>query len=310
MRRLILPIFTVLIAFPTHGFSQTSPPPSTVAATVNGESITLADVDGALTANLPAIPLTINQRKQLRAALLSDMIDDRLVKQFLTKNCPKVEAAELDAQMKSFTTELQKENQSLAEYLKRTSQTEAQLRADWTASIQLSNYVQQQATDDQPKAYYAANRDHFDKVEVRVSHIIIRVSKGALPGDRATARERIESIRADLLAGKMDFAAAARKCSQDPSARNGGDLGFVLRRGQELEEVLAKAAFALKVGEMSGILETGSGFHLLAVTDRKPGTPTTIEKCLLEVLDAYTEDFRTGLIAKLRREGQVRITLP
>jgi parvulin-like peptidyl-prolyl isomerase len=309
MRRLILPIFTLLFAFPTQGFTQT-PPPSTVAATVNGESITLADVDGALTANLPAIPLTINQRKQLRAALLSDMIDDRLVKQFLTKNCPKVEAAELDAQMKSFTTELQKENQSLAEYLKRTSQTEAQLRADWTASIQLSNYVQQQATDDQLKAYYAANRDHFDKVEVRVSHIIVRVSKGALPGDRATARERIESIRADLIAGKMDFAAAARKCSQDPSARNGGDLGFVLRRGQELEETLAKAAFALKVGEMSAILETASGFHLIAATDRRPGTPKTIEKCLLEVLDAYTEDFRTGLIAKLRREGQVRIMLP
>lgn len=316
MRPLFFCILVLLVAPLTNGFTQTappastSPPASTIVANVNGETITLADLESTLSNNLPAIPLTLNQRRQLRAALLNDLIDDRLVKQFLAKKGTKVEPAELDEQMKAFTTQLAKENQTLSDYLKRTGLTEAQMRADWTASMQLSNYVQQQTTDAQLRAYHAAHRDYFDKVEVRVSHIIIRVSKGALPGERATAREKIQSVRAEMMAGKINFAAAARKFSQDPSGRDGGDLGFVLRRGQELEEPLAKVAFAMKVGEISDILETNSGLHLLTVTDRKPGTPTTVEKSVLEVLEMYTEDFRTELVAKLRKEGQVRITLP
>ena len=55
------------------------------------------------------------------------------------------------------------------------------------------------------------------------------------------------------------------------------------------------------------MIETDHGFHLLTVTDRKPGTPTTVEKCVVEVLEAYTEDFRTELVKKLRKEGQVRV---
>ena len=314
MRADILAILGVLFVVSEHGFSQTTPATptaSTVAATVNGETIALAELDAALSANLPVIPLTIPQRKQLRAALLNDLIDDRLLKQFLAKNGPKVDPAELDEQMKAFTTQLVKENQSLVEYLQRTKQTEAQLRADWTAAIQLSALVQEKATDDQLRAYHAANRDHFDKVEVRVSHIIIRASKGTLPGERATALEKMRGIRADLVAGKMDFATAARKFSQDQTARNGGDLGFIFRRGQEeLEEPLVKAAFAMKVGELSDILETGSGIHLILVTDRKPGKPTTVEKSIHEVLEAFTDDYRLELIAKLRKDAQIRISLP
>jgi peptidyl-prolyl cis-trans isomerase C len=155
-----------------------------------------------------------------------------------------------------------------------------------------------------------SKRDYFDKVEIRVSHIIIRMSKGALPGERATVRGKMQAIRADLITGKMDFATAARKYSQEPSAREGGDVGFVLRRSQELEEALAKVAFGLKVGEISELLETPTGMHLLIVTARKPGQPSTFEKAILEVLELYTEDYRNELISKLRKEGQIRISLP
>src|SRR5579872_3226439 len=307
MRALVLSLFFLLSL---AGVTQSTQPSSTVAATVNGETITLAELDGALSANLPVIPLSVTQRRQLRAALLNDLIDDRLLKQYLAKNGPKVDPAEIDAQLKAFTAQLAKDNQTLPEYLKKTGLTEVQLRADWTASIQLSALVQQQTTDAQLKAYHAANRDYFDKVEVRVSHIIIRWSKGALPGERATVREKMQAIRADLTSGKIDFATAARRFSQDPTGKNGGDLGFVLRRGQELEEPLAKVAFAMKVGEISDLLETSSGIHLLAVTNRKPGTQTTFEESVLEVLELYTEDYRVELVAKLRKEGQIRISLP
>ena len=122
--------------------------------------------------------------------------------------------------------------------------------------------------------------------------------------------EKLQAIRAELAAGKTTFAAAAKKYSQCPSALKNGDLGFVLRRGLPEDEPLAKAAFALKVGGLSDVVETDRGFHLVTITDRKPGTPSVLEKCVVEVLEAYAEDFRAELVKKLRKEGQVKVTLP
>jgi hypothetical protein len=171
---------------------------------------------------------------------------------------------------------LQKDNRTLARYLKETGQTEARLREAWAVQNQLLQYVKQQTTDEQLKAYHAANRDHFDRVEVRLSHILLRTPKGTPPTERAVAREKLQAIRADILAGKGDFATAARRFSQCPSAKGGGDLGYVLRRGMPEDEPLAKAAFAMKVGELSGVVDTEYGYHLLLVTDRKPGTPSVL----------------------------------
>src|SRR5215831_13413983 len=312
MRLRFLASITVLVACGT-ATAQTKPganAPAEIAATVNGESISVAELDTVLNANLPAAPLTAAQRRQLRAALLNDLIDDKLLKQFLTKNGAKADPAEIDAQMAVLKARLVKENRTLTDYLKQTGETESQLRDDWATQIRLANYVKAQATDDKLKAYFAANRDYFDKVEVRVSHIVIRLGRNASPVERAAAKEKLQAIRADLVAKKIEFAAAAKKYSQCPSALKGGDLGYILRRGLPEDEPLAKAAFALTVGALSEVIETDSGIHLLTVTDRKPGTPSVLEKCVVEVLEAYTDDFRTELVAKLRKEGQVRVTLP
>jgi peptidyl-prolyl cis-trans isomerase C len=287
-----------------------APPASAAAATVNGETISLAEVDAVLAHTLPLTPFTAAQRRQMRIEVLADMVDEVLVRQFLRKNGPKVDPAEIDAQLKAYGEKLQKEGKSLAAWLKETGQTEAQVRESWTAATQLTGYVKGAATDAQLKAYFDANRDHFDRVEVKVRHIVLRVSKNATAVERAAAREKLAALRAEIAAGKADFAAAARKHSQCPSAPAGGDLGYIFRKGGLLDEAFAKAAFALKPDELSGVVETEFGLHLIQVTDRKPGTPAVYEKCGLEVLDAYADDFRAELIAKLRKQGQIQITVP
>ncbi len=313
--RLLLALMLLALAGPANVYGQQStesPSPAagpTVAAEVNDEQILVAEVDALVDANLSAVPVTPAQRKQLRLTLLDDLIDERLIRQFLAKNAPKVDAEEIAACMTVLKARLVKENKTLADHLKKTGQTEAQLVAEWTAAIQLSNYVKQQVTDDQLRAFFAANRDQFDRAEVRVSHIMIRIGKNTPPVERAAAREKLMAIRADIQAGRLDFAAAVKKYSQCHTARTGGDLGFMPRRGIPEDEPIARAAFASKVGTLSEVVETDYGMHLLTVTDRKAGTPTTIEKCIVEVLEAYTEDFRTKLAARLRKEGKVRITL-
>ena len=302
-------ILAVLLAPPGTVYAQPANQPD-VAATVNGQAITLAEVDAALNATLPQAPLSAHQRKQLRATVINDLIDDVVLKQFLAKNAPKADQEELEAQMKALAAQLVKENRTLAEYLKQTGQTEAQLRATWAMQNQLTAYVKTQVTDAQLKAYHAANRDYFDKVEVRVNHIMFRVNRNFPPAEKAAAKEKLEALRSSLLAGKIDFATAARKYSQCTSAKSGGDLGFIFRRGLPEDEPLAKAAFAMKVGELSGVIETEYGLHLVTITDRKPGTPSVLEKCIVEVLEAYTDDYRNELVKKLRKEAQIKITLP
>ena len=301
----------VLLALSTALAQPPDPAPDTnVAATVNGEKITLTEVDAVLKQTLALTPLTAAQRRQMRVEVLSDMVDELLVRQFLRKNGAKVDPAEIDAQLKAYGEKLQKEGKTLAEWLKETGQTEAQVRESWTAAMQLTGYVKGVATEEQLKAYFNANKDHFDRVEVKVRHVVLRVGKNATAAERAIAKEKLETIRAEIAAGKLDFAAAAKKHSHCPSAPTGGDLGYIARKGGLVDEAFTKAAFALKPDELSGVVETEFGLHIIQVTDRKPGTPSTYEKSATDVLDTYTDDFRTELIAKLRKQGQVQITVP
>ena len=298
----------VALALSTVALAQ--PPGAPDAATVNGDKITLAEVDAVLKQTLPLTPLTAAQRRQMRVEVLSDMVDDLLVRQFLRKNGPKVDPAEIDAQLKAFGGKLQTEGKTLADWYKETGQTEAQVRESWTTAMQLTGYVKAAATEEQLKAYFAANKDHFDRVEVKVRHIVVRVGKNATAAERAGAKEKLEAVRAEIAAGKLDFAAAAKKHSHCPTAPTGGDIGYIARKGGLVDEAFAKAAFALKPGELSGVVETEFGLHVVQVTDRKPGVPSTYEKSATDVLDSYADDFRADLIAKLRKQGQIQITVP
>lgn len=283
--------------------------PPAVAATVNGEAVPLADVDAVIRHTLPNVNLTAKQLRELRREVAADLIDDALLRQFLAKHAPRVDPAEIDAQLRAFGEKLTREGKSLAQFYKETGQTEAQVRAAWTAAMQLTGYVKAVATEPQLKAYFEAHREHFERAEVRVRQIVVRAGKGAPAAERAAAREKAEALRAALAAGRLEFGAAAKRYSQCPSAANGGDLGFVARKGGPIDEPVARLAFALKPGEL-GVAETEYGFHVVQATERKPGAPTTYDKCATEVLDAYADDHRAELVAKLRKEAKIEITVP
>ena len=281
-----------------------------IAATVNGEQITLAEVDALLKRTLPLTPLTAAQKRQMRIEVLSDMVDDVLLRQFLRKNGPKVDPGEIDAQLKAYGEKLKAEGRSLADFYKETGQTEAQVKEAWLTAMQLTGYVKSGVTEEQLKAYFAANRDHFDRVQVKVRHVVVRAGKSVSPAERAAAKENLEAVRAEIAAGKLDFALAAKKHSHCPSGPTGGDIGYILRKGGLVDEAFAKAAFALKPGELSAVVDTDFGFHILQVVDRKPGNPTTYDQAATDVLDTYTDDFRAELLTKLRKQGQIQITVP
>jgi parvulin-like peptidyl-prolyl isomerase len=285
-------------------------PAPNVAATVNGELIRLDQVDSVVRRMPVRGPLTDGQARRLRREVVEDMIDDVLLRQFLRQHGPKVDRAEVEKHFRGLAATLQRQGKSLAEFYRETGQTEAQVRDTWATMYQFQKYADEQAKGADLRKYFETNRDFFDGTTVRVSHIVARVGPSAPPGDRIAARERLTAIRADVLAEKLTFAEAAKKYSIDPSAPTGGDLGFIGRRDGIVDEAVAQAAFALKVGEVSQPVETDYGFHLVRVAERKPGAAVTFEKVSDLVRECYAGDVRQSLVAVLRQKATIQVTIP
>jgi peptidyl-prolyl cis-trans isomerase C len=282
-----------------------------IAATVNGETIRLEEVDAQIKRRPPVGgPLTAAQARELRLAVTHDLTDDLLVKQYMRKHGPKVDPAEVENHLRALADAQRKQGKTLADYLRETGQTEAQVREAWTALLQFARLVEKEATPDRLRKYYEAYKEHFDRVEVRVSHIVVRVGPKAPVGERQAAREKLAKLKAEIAAGAVTFADAAKKHSFCPSAPAGGDLGYITRRDGVADEGFARAAFALKVGEVSDPVDTDFGVHLIRATDRKPGTPSTFEKAVELVKDCYADDVRRALIEKLRKEATIQVTVP
>lgn len=119
------------------------------------------------------------------------------------------------------------------------------------------------------KGYYEQNAARLGgQEERRASHILIAAPKGAPAAEREKAKAKAEELLATVKKAPESFADVARKNSQDPgSAANGGDLDFFARGA--MTKAFEDAAFSLKKGEISGVVETEFGYHIIKLTDIK-----------------------------------------
>jgi peptidyl-prolyl cis-trans isomerase C len=175
--------------------------------------------------------------------------------------------------------------------------------------LQWAAYTKARVTESDLERCYVENRDFFDDTKVRASHIVLRLPAGTNASERQAAREKLLTIRKEITAGKLDFAAAAVKYSQCPTAPKGGDLGLIPRKFVA-DEPFAKAAFALPVGQVSDVVQTEIGLHLIKVTERQPGPPSDFRKVKEEVRALCVEELRQALLADLRKSAKIQINLP
>jgi parvulin-like peptidyl-prolyl isomerase len=280
------------------------------AAKVNGEEISLKEVDAALsTAPPPLAPLTTVQKRQQRLEAVSLLIDDKLVRQHLKTVPLQVDPSEVEKQFTALAAAQKVEGKTLAEFFKETGLTEAKIKDNYRLMLLLAKYIDSQIDDAKLKDYFATNKDFFERITVRTSHIVLRLPASASPQDREQARAKLQALRAKLVAGQIEFAAAAKEHSQCPSAPNGGDIGFISRKFQ-VDEEYAKAAFKMKTGEVSEIVTSDVGIHLIWVTERKPGTPITFEAATRDVRECLESDLRQALLLQLRAKAKIEVTVP
>lgn len=133
------------------------------------------------------------------------------------------------------------------------------------------------------RRYYDENASRWTKAEDRrASHILILAEAGAPAAERSAAREKAEALLARLRRDPGGFESLARAESQDPgSAANGGDLGFFGRGA--MVKPFEDAVFAMRPGEISPVVETDFGYHIIRLDELRGGERTPFEAVRAEV---------------------------
>ena len=247
-------------------------------AVVNGSVITRADFDREMTRakgrlSSTGAPVAQAQLSQLEEEVFRQLIARELLYQASQSNGIKVNEAAINEQLAM----LKKGFPGEAEFKKTLSQmnlSEGDVKFQFERDMAIQEFIDKQfvqkitVSDKEVRAYYDSNPLFFKQAEqVRASHILVSVDPKKDPSQKVESRKKIEVIQQKLQEGG-DFSALAKEYSQCPSGRKGGDLGY-FQRG-EMVEPFEQAVFALGPGEVSDIVETKFGYHLIRLDNKKP----------------------------------------
>jgi len=302
-------------------------PAGGVAATVNGNKIKETDVQVLLEEKLKEISANVSQlppafleqsRQQLRAQILEQFIIEQLLDEKVRQ--AKIEISDEEvinkitalvaAQPEPLT--LDEYKKMLAEYGRSFDEEKERIRKGLAyqkiLEVQLADKVN--VTEEDARKFYDANPKQFETTEqVRASHILIKpvYTEGGDPNKAiAEAREKAQDLLRQIKEG-ADFAKLAMSKSACPSAPKGGDLGY-FSRGVYTDE-FDKAAFKLAIGQISDIVETEYGFHIIKVTGHKDAGMTPFETVKDRIITMLTDNKKSELtnqyIESLKAEADI-----
>ncbi len=163
-------------------------------------------------------------------------------------------------------------------------------------------------TEKDAKAYYDKNPDMFKSPEqVKARHILIQVPKGATDEEKKKLKEKAEEVLKKVKAGE-DFTKLAAEFSDDPGTKSkGGELGFFSKGS--MVPAFEQAAFSLKPGEVSDLVETEFGFHVIKVDEKKAAVAEPFEtikdKVTQQVLREKQEAKVTEFVEQALKKAKV-----
>ena len=281
-----------------------------LAARVNGEAISQTELKAVLDQRPAPVSLTKEQEREMRKAALNLLIDDVLMRQYLRRSVPQPSPGEVEKIVGELKEALKKQNKTLDQFLREEKQTERNLRDDIGTDLQWKAFLSARFSENETKAYFEANRPFFEKVQVKASHILIKVAKNASPAERENLRARLDNLRNVIKAGQQTFDDAARKYSDCPSKERGGDLGYFTYKFMVVPP-FARAAFETAKGEISPVVSTDFGMHLILVTDRTEPDPVSFDALsdIVRKTMAQETDLFRGILAEQRRSAKVEILI-
>ena len=281
-------------------------------ATVNGIDISRKDYDREVNLYKDRLarsgrPMDQEQIKVISGQILDRMIETELLYQESRKQGVQIESTEIEAQFSDIKQRFSSE-QEFASAIGKMEMTEAGIRAQIERGLAINELVKTRIADnikiseEETRTFYDSHPELFKQPEqVKASHILVKVEADADAEKKTAAKKKIDQIQDRVKKGE-DFATLARENSEGPSATKGGDLGY-FERGKMVKP-FEEAAFALEVNQVSDVVQTSFGYHLIKVFDKKPAQtmayaevkPKLVDhlkqqKLKLEV-DTYLEDLK------------------
>ena len=250
-----------------------------VVATINGVKISGVEFSKGLQNYKRRLAMmgqeaTPEHSKEINKTIVDDLVNRELLIQNCSKTGIKVSNDELNKEITSIKSKFQTEEQ-FNQAVKSQNLTIDEVKSDVRKALAIKKLMKNDIEDKiivDEKAineYYKNNPDKFIEGEsIKASHILLMVDKNAAKDAKETAKKKIDGLLIRVKKGE-DFAKLAKENSDDKgSGQNGGDLGF-FSKGMMVPN-FEKAAFSLKKDEVSEVVETEFGYHIIKLTDKKP----------------------------------------
>ncbi len=316
IKKLTAIIAALIISLPAALFAEQV---SGIAALVNDEPITTHDVEkekATLLKNLEGnAHLDAAAREQLQKVALDSLVNKKLIEQKAKELNVKI----ADEEVRQAIEDVKKSNNitqdnlvaalaargiSFDEY---KAQLKEQLERVRLIGMEVRSKIQ--VSEKELREYYDAHADSFQVDEAyRARQIFFKLLPTAAEEEKRRVTAKAAKVLQDAKKG-ADFAELARKNSEDQSAKEGGDLGF-LKKGEllpEFENVLVK----MKPGEVSGLIRTAAGLHIIKLEEYRQGKQRTFETAKPEIEDLLfkkkSEERFTQWLDDLRKGAAIEI---
>ncbi len=269
-----------------------------VVAVVNQEIITLSEVEKWTNPLKQEIVTKDRLEKQDRVEtlcrqVLEKLIEEKLIDQEVKKSGIKISSKEIEATLE----EVKRRNAVTQEDLEKALAVEGLTLETYKEQIgkslqrkkliSWSLKVEAKAGEKELREFYQKNMDRYRTNETyRPSHILFAIPKEATPEEMGEIRRKAQKVL-ERIKGGEDFGEMALLYSEDASSKNQGDLGY-LKKG-ELVPAFEREALRLKVGEVSGIVRSEFGFHIIKLLNRKGMDPFPFEEVQEKVKADYYE---------------------
>lgn len=285
-------------------------------ARVNGAVIDAAELRRAKKVMLRGQSVSPEQEKDLDQQAVERLISAEILYQAAVKQ----EIKDLDKQIddklaqgksqfkdeqefKKAIMELEMDEKALREYTRRDLLISSFVETEFVAKVAIP--------EAESRSFYDANVDKFKNEEsVKASHILVGFDAGVSEDDKKKALDKATQLRKELVGG-ADFASLAKANSTCPSGQQGGDLGF-FGKGQ-MVPTFEKAAFALKPGEISDVVETQFGYHIIRLTEKNPASTTSfknVKKGIEEYLKGQkVNETIQNYLTEARKTSEIEILL-
>jgi peptidyl-prolyl cis-trans isomerase C len=298
--------------------------------TVDGQVVTEGDVDDLVTMAVrqyygskmaSAPPQLIEQaRKMIRPQAVQKLVVDRLLDEQV--KAAHIEITEQELMAESETAGAQQQPPLTVEQIQASIEATGNSFEDWKAQrrkdmaylkvLDAQWASKADVSDEEAKQYYDAHVKEYEQPEqIRASHILISTQSADTSADpnkvKAAAQEKAAKILEQAKAGG-DFAALAKENSQDPgSAAQGGDLGFFPRG--KMVKPFEDAAFALQKGQVSDLVETPFGYHIIKVTDHNDASTVSFEEVKADLVGLLSQQKKNAVTRQYVESLKAKATI-